>query len=411
MTYVDPIQIARASVSSLRSYFLRSLLATIGIVIAVASVIAVVSMIQGFSKSITDSFSGLGADTITVNSYTPIRDQVAGRLNKIRMHDYRKLERQIASKSVLSPSFGPFGQFGTTVSYSRQSAYVRVLGVTDTFQDVNRSYPASGRFLTRSDSTSRRRVAVLGADMPEQLGLERNAIGEFVSIGGEWFKIIGIMEAKGSIFGLSQDEYVLIPFEVGEALSDVAGEQDITITLRPQPGTSTDELRSEIAASLSRILPPQADGQRSFQVQTAEQQLQSLDSITAGATFILGGMVGISLLVGGIGIMNIMLVAVKERTKEIGICKALGANRAHILLQFLIEATILTTAGGIIGVVLGWILGAVAAYFIPNLPGAIVPGWAACLAVGFSAVTGIVFGVIPAAQAANLNPIDALRYE
>lgn len=194
-------------------------------------------------------------------------------------------------------------------------------------------------------------------------------------------------------------------------MSGNVAEQDITITFNVNQLDQLEAVQARVTSllrTLHHLKPGEPDD---FKVQTAQQLTESFSKIIDTMTLVLGGIVSVSLLVGGIGIMNIMLVSVTERTREIGICKALGAQKHHILMQFLVEATTLSTLGGLVGLVLGYALGFVGTMLIPNAPAAFVPWWAVALAFGFSSLVGIVFGIMPAAKAANLNPIDALRYE
>jgi putative ABC transport system permease protein len=252
---------------------------------------------------------------------------------------------------------------------------------------------------------------VIGTKVREKLKLADDPVGTFLEIGGEWFKIIGVTEEKGESFGFSKDDYILIPFTVGQAVAGNGVKLNLGITFTVNEIEQLDAVQGRLT-SLLRQAHHLKPGQRNdFKVQSAQQLSDSFGSIIAMMTLVLGGIVSISLLVGGIGIMNIMLVSVTERTREIGICKALGAQRHHILLQFLIEATTLSLIGGLIGLALGYVMGFGAAKLIPNFPPAVVPWWAVLMAFGFSTLVGVLFGIMPAAKAANLNPIDALRYE
>ena len=307
--------------------------------------------------------------------------------------------------------FGPFGNFGTTVRHAGQSTFSQVTAVTDAYQDAQQTFPAIGRFIRDSDNVSRRRVCVIGPKVIEKLKLPDNPIGKFIEIGGEWFKVIGVTEEKGESFGFSKDDFVLIPFSVGQSISGNNVKQNITITFTVNDIEQIEAVQGRLNSLLRQMHKLKPGELNDFKVQSSQEMLESFDNIITMMTLVLGGIVSISLLVGGIGIMNIMLVSVTERTREIGICKALGARKRHILMQFLIEATTLSILGGLIGLVLGYRLGFGAAKMIPNFPDAVVPWWAVLMSFGFSSLVGILFGIMPAAKAANLNPIDALRYE
>ncbi|MDB5748064.1 MAG: multidrug transporter substrate-binding protein [Massilia sp.] len=405
------IESFRSALQSIRAHSLRSFLTSLGIIIGVASVIAVVSIIQGLSASISAEFKGLGANSLTVFADTPFDEQMQGKRNVLTMNDFDKIVSHIDDISNVSPTFGPFGDFGTTVRHAGQSTFTRVTAVTAAYQEASQSFPQYGRFISASDDRSRRKVCVIGPKVRDKLQLPENPVGKFIEVGGEWFKIIGMNEVQGETLGFSKDDYVLIPFMVGSAIAGNDTRLDINITFTVDDIEQLEAVQGRLTGLL-RTAHKLKPGQRNdFKVQTAAQLGETFENIIGMMTMVLGGIVSVSLLVGGIGIMNIMLVSVTERTREIGICKALGAQRHHILLQFLIEATTLSLLGGLVGLALGYGLGFGAAKMIPNFPDAIVPWWAIVMAIGFSSVVGIVFGIMPAAKAANLHPIDALRYE
>jgi len=405
------IESFRSALQSIRAHSFRSFLTSLGIIIGVASVIAVVSIVQGLSASISDEFKGLGSNSLSVHAYTSFEQAMQGKENVLSLNDYEQIRNHLDDVSNVSPTFGPFGNFGTTVRHTGQSSFSQVSAVTEAYQHAKQTFPAIGRFIRESDEVSRRRVCVIGPKVIEKLKLPDDPIGKFIEIGGEWFKIIGVTEEKGESFGFSQDDFVLIPFSVGRSISGNKVKLNIAISFTVNDIEQIDAVQGRLTALLRQMHKLKPGELNDFKVQSSQEMLESFDKIIAMMTLVLGGIVSISLLVGGIGIMNIMLVSVTERTREIGICKALGAQKHHILMQFLIEATTLSILGGLIGLVLGYGLGIAAASMIPNFPPAVVPWWAVLMSFGFSSVVGIVFGIMPAAKAANLNPIDALRYE
>jgi putative ABC transport system permease protein len=327
------------------------------------------------------------------------------------MSDYDAIVEHIDGISNVSPQFGPFGQFGATVRQASQSTFTRVRAVTSAYEHANQVFPAVGRFLTPGDDLSRRRVCVIGSKVQENLKLPENPIGTFIEIGGEWFKVVGVTETRGEAFGFSKDDFILIPFSVGRAIAGTDTKLNINISFTVDDLEQLEAIQGRLTGMLRKLHKLKPGEPNDFKVETSQELTSSFDTIITMMTVVLGGIVSVSLLVGGIGIMNIMLVSVTERTREIGICKALGAQRHHILLQFLIEATTLSLLGGLIGLVVGYGLGFGAAKLIPDFPDAVVPWWAVVMAFGFSSLVGIIFGIMPAAKAANLNPIDALRYE
>jgi putative ABC transport system permease protein len=401
----------RSALESIRAHGFRSLLTSLGIIIGVTSVIAVVSIVQGLSFTINAQLAGLGGNSLTIRSYTPLKKQLQGQFAKLRDHDIAVIESRIDGISHITPVlFAQSGQQGL-VSYRSQSHFTRVIGIGPSYLDVNSVYPQQGRFFTRDDEQRRRMVCAVGMDIVEELEMPRDSIGEFFRVGGEWCKVIGIMEERGELLGFSQDDFVLLPYATARRLMGASRDLDIQIQLLVDDIARQDEVKERIRRVLRQehgLKPGQPDD---FRVQTPEQLTESFNTVINAITAVMAGIVSISLLVGGIGIMNIMLVSVTERTREIGILKALGATRQDILLQFLIEALALCMIGGLIGVAAGYGLGALVATLLPGFPPAHVPLWAVALSFGFCAAVGVLFGIIPAAKAAQLDPIDALRYE
>ncbi len=404
------IESFRSALQSIRAHGFRSFLTSLGIIIGVASVIAVVSIVQGLSASIMNEFKGLGANALTVHAHTPFEEALRGKQNVLTIADFNTIVAHIDGISNVAPSFQPFRGM-TPIRYAGQETYSQVQAVTESHQDAHQVFVEHGRFLRQSDDISRRRVCVIGPKLIENLKLPDDPLGKFLEIGGEWFKIIGVGEPKGEMMGFSKDDYILIPFSVGQAIAGSNPKLNINISFNVNDIEQLEATQGRLTSLLRRAHHLKPGQLNDFKVQSAQELTDTFDQIIGTVTLVLGGIVGISLLVGGIGIMNIMLVSVTERTREIGICKALGAQRHHILLQFLIEATMLSVLGGLIGLVLGYALGFGAAKMIPNFPDAVVPWWAVLMAFGFSTGVGVVFGIMPAAKAANLNPIDALRYE
>jgi putative ABC transport system permease protein len=401
----------RSALSSIRAHGLRSMLTMLGVIIGVASVICVIALVQGLSQSITRQFEGLGSSTLTLRSYTPLEDQLRGKLNRLRPSDLDELRFRIDGITHITPTVFAGQRFGAEVRNGANTANGQLLGTTANFQDVQQMFPKSGRFLTDSDEDSRRRVAVLGEQMRKDLKLPENPEGQFVQIGREWFKVIGVMEPRGEVFGQNQDAYLLMPYSTALAVTGVITQPDLWISFSVVDLDSVDNVKQRVAALIRRVHAIHADQPDDFVVEAADTLANTFKTISTTITLVVAGIVGISLLVGGIGIMNIMLVSVTERTREVGIAKALGAPRQFILLQFLIEAMLLATLGGLIGIGLGFGLAYGIAGAIPSFPSPSVPWWAVLGSCLFSTFIGMVFGILPASKAANLAPIDALRYE
>jgi putative ABC transport system permease protein len=399
---------ARAAIDSIRAHGFRSFLTTLGIVIGVASVIAMVSIIQGLSASIGQEFAGLGSNGVTVSSYTSRENWMAGRIARLDEKDYELIRYRVDGLESITPVMQTQGQ----VRAGAKAVAAQVIGSTFVYQAVGQYFASRGRFISDSDNETRRRVAVIGEQVRTDLSLPEDPIGEYIQYNGEWLKVIGLLESKGEIFGQSQDNLVVLPFNTLASLQGNQRQRDMWIRFTLRNLDDLDNANATITRLLRTAHNLDKDEEDDFRIQTAAQLQDTFESILNTVTVVMAGIVSISLLVGGIGIMNIMLVSVTERTREIGICKAIGAKRHHILLQFLLEALVLCLLGGMIGLVIGYGIGALAAAAIPGFPAsAYTPWWAIVLALGFSGVVGVVFGILPAAKAANLDPISSLRYE
>jgi putative ABC transport system permease protein len=402
------IESVRSALASIRAHRLRSFLTSLGIIIGVASVITVISLIQGLSKSVSDQFMGLGGNGLTIRPHNEFKDVMRGKINYLRFEDVEQLRLRVDEVRELSPVFSPgFSE----VRFTSMSGTAQVFATTASYQEVNQRYAQMGRFISESDNTGARRVAVIGEKLIEDLHLPPNPVGQFIRYANEWFKIVGVMEKRGEIFGMSQDNYMIIPFKTGQSIIGNNTRPQLQITVAVRDLNQVEATRSRIRNVMRQAHRLKDDERDDFEIEAADQIAKTFDKISSTVTLVMGGVVGIALLVGGIGIMNIMLVSVKERTREIGICKAIGARSRDILLQFLIEAVTLSLLGGLIGLAIGYGLGVAIAAMIPDFPPAVVPWWAVALSVLFSGSVGVVFGVVPASQAARLDPIEALRYE
>lgn len=404
-----PRECLRAAVQSLLAHRLRSALTALGVVIAVAALILIAAVMQGLAQLLTEQFQGMGGSLLTVRADNSLEETLQGRVHRLTGRDLAALRAQAPAGAELTPLVSLGGAGPSEVKSGRRTALAKVFGTTDRYERVQNSFVARGRFLTLLDERSRRRVCVIGEKTRRDLGLPADATGRFILIAGEWLKIVGVMEARGELFGISQDDFVLLPYATALALRGPEPAPDLWIFVALPPQAEVEAAKAQLASALraSRGLAPGAKAD--FRIESSEQVARTFSAIAAAVTAVLGSLVGLALLVGGIGIMNVMLMTVAERTREIGLAKALGATRQHILCQFLAEAVILALAGGAAGLAIGIGLAQGVAALVPGLGAAAAPWWAVAGSLLFCSAVGLVFGVAPAARAAALSPIQALR--
>lgn len=399
------------ALESLRTNLMRSILTALGIIIGTAAVIAVVSIVQGLQFMISTQLQGVGATYMMV---LPKFDQnqgagIVSKQVKLTWEDGQAILEQVPGVAMISPLVaGPLG----TKYRDRQHAPDLVLGVTEDYPDVNDHTVETGRFLSRLDVERRRKVAVVGSKVVEELRLGGDPIGKEIYVGSLPVTVIGVMEERGQFLGSDNDNFVFLPFDTALGLFGRHSGDQVQLRLQAVSAEVTGQVREGIQQLLRRRHNLGEDQEDDFQVILQDELLDTVGSILGGVTAVIGAVVSVALVVGGIGIMNIMLVSVTERTREIGLRKSIGARRQDILMQFLIEAVTLSLIGGVIGLGLGYGIGALVSGLLPgDWPAAHVPLWAVALSFGFCSLVGIVFGIYPASKAARLDPIDALRYE
>ena len=392
---MNAFELLRLALSRLRTSRLRAALTMLGVVIGVASVVALVGVGQGTTANITNRLASLGTNLLTVSP--------SGGADSLTLEDAEAIA-ELDGVAAVAPEL----QTSASVAVGTKSTTVSIVGTSAQYARVRAYDVWQGTFLTDAAVERGLRVAVLGATTASDLGLDASAVGSAVSIGGLPFQVIGILQPKGGAGFNNPDEQVLVPLAVVQKYF-VSGDAIRTIGVSVASEDRMTELTDAITALLRERHELGATDTADFSVFNQTQLLDAASSISATLTLLLGGIASISLIVGGIGIMNIMLVSVRERTREIGIRKAVGARGRDILLQFLIEALTLSLLGGVIGIVVGLgvsaLIGQLAGWGLQIAPSTVAA------AVGFSLLVGVVFGVWPARQAARLDPITALRYE
>jgi len=398
------------AIGSLKTNKLRAALTTLGIVIGVSTVISMMTIIQGINSYVSEQFAEIGANTFFIQKYPAINTGHERRKFRNRKDIKTSYAEIIKNKATLvsnaTPSIYTWGEVIKGNS-NKTNADVLVQGVSEDWMSVEGRYVKDGRFFIGSEVNSRRKVCVVGIDIVEKLFPFKNIIGESVYISGKKFKVVGVFEEKGSIFGQSQDNIVVMPYTTFESI--FGKDNNVTINVQAKTPELIVPAMDEVIGILRTIRKVPPGKPNDFEIITKDTLADTWKNLTSVIFAAAIGIAMISLLVGGIGIMNIMLVSVTERTKEIGIRKAIGAKRKDILNQFIVEAVILAGFGGIIGVSMGLLLGAILGAVSP-LPSA-VPVWAIFAGLGFSSMVGLFFGIYPAAKAAKLDPIVALRYE
>jgi putative ABC transport system permease protein len=387
----------RVALGALRANRLRSGLTMLGVIIGVAAVVVLVALGSGAKQEVEDQVEGLGSNIIIV---VPGKFELgsAPTVSRLTLDDVSLLGRVVGDERRVAVSVAS----GENVGVGRRETFVTVNGVNENVPNVFDRPLARGEYITASDVDTRRRVAVLGNTVVRKVFGDVDPLGRQVTIAGVRFRVIGVFAKVGSTFGVDRDSEVHIPVTAAQRLFGV--ERIDALAVKAPRADDVEPLQKR----LTRALQDKYDGEE-FSAVTQTQILGTIGRILGLLTLVLAAIAAISLLVGGVGVSNIMLVSVRERTREIGLRKALGARQRDILLQFLIEAVLLCVVGGLIGIALG-VGGSLLVAAVSPLP-AVIAWWSPVLAFAVSAAVGIFFGVAPARRAGRLDPVVALRSE
>ena len=410
----DVKESALMAIDTLRTNKLRSSLTILGVTVGVVTVIFMVSIIQGLNKAFAEQIEALGSNAIWATKFDPSfgHQPTSEELHRkdLTLEDADAIRNEAPSALSVSPIHRKIAE---TVRYAdKQSDTPILIGVTPYYEFTQSSYVGRGRFITDTDLRERNNICVLGQDLVRALFPYEDPLDKELKINGKPFRVVGVMEPLGNFLGQSRDNSAFIPITTFDKY--YPGEQPFpevvfVIIVRPRSRAYVKSAIDEMTDILRRRrrVPPGAPS--TFGISSQDALLDIYNQLTGATALVLTAISCVALMIGGIGVMNIMLVSVTERTREIGIRKAVGATRLNILSQFLIEAVVLTAVGGLLGLALGEIASLLTNKYSP-LP-AYVPVWAMVMGVGISAAVGIVFGLWPAWKAARLDPIEALRWE
>ncbi len=421
-------EIAGLAFETLRTNKLRSALTVLGVVIGITAIVGMTSLIRGFDQSLRNSIQELGPDTIFVAKFSGVslaagRDfaELLGRPN-LTVDDATAIEKLSPSVGIVDIWLGAGGPPTQTRVFYRgdQTRMLAVLGATEHFADINFLELQAGRFFTEGEVSRRRNVVVLGQTPYRALfgatGID--PIGKRVRVGPVEYAVIGVVEKRPAAggFDLGQDDFVVIPettyrrqFGIQVFRRGNQTHQSVLIAVAPRDGASRTQLAEEVQEIMRVRHGLRVDDANDFDVVSQDAAVEVWEQVSQATYLALVVISSIALMVGGIGVMAIMTISVTERTREIGLRKALGARRNEILFQFLAEAAVLTSVGGVIGIALGSAIG-LAVSLLTGFPVSL-PWWSFALGIGFSATVGILFGMVPAVRASRLDPIEALRYE
>jgi putative ABC transport system permease protein len=412
MTFDDIKESSFMALDTLRANKLRSSLTILGVSVGVVTVIFMVSIIQGLNKAFADQIESLGSNTIFISKFDPSFGRPPGP-DEIHRKDLGMADAEALREAPSIVGVSPIHRkLASTVRYQdKQTDTPILLGVTPYYEFVHTQYVASGRFINDIDMQDRSNVVILVVDVKQALFPYEDPVDKDLRINGNPYRVIGVMEPLGNFFGQSRDNSIFVPITTFDKYYAEGPFPEVVffMVVRPVSRAYVKSAMDEVTDILRRRRRVPLGAKNDFGVSSQDSLLDVYNQLTGATALVLTSISFVALMIGGIGVMNIMLVSVTERTKEIGVRKAVGATRLNILSQFLIEAVVLTAIGGFAGLAVGEVASLLMNKYSP-LP-AYVPLWAIGVGVGISAVVGIVFGLWPAWKAARLNPIDALRWE
>lgn len=403
---MNPLEYLYVAIDSLAQNKVRSMLTMLGVIIGVMSVILLISFGEAAQTYVEHEFAGMGSNILNI---TPGKQEtsgmipiVAGSFRPLSYENAQELERKATGVSAVAPVVVGTGY----VQYGDRRRNTTILGATPEFEQVRNLSAQIGRFITRQDIERNSKVCILGTTVKRELFGAKNALYERVSLNHSKHVVVGIMEEKGVTLGINIDDIVFVPVPSAQQLFHGGEDQLFQIIVQSRSPEDVEAARESIKA----ILTASHDYTEDFTIMDQTSMLSTLTNIFTALKVMLAGIASISLLVGGIGIMNIMLVSVRERTREVGIRKAVGATRKDVAVQFLVESMTLSAIGGLIGIALGFFGAAIIRLIFGDFP-VYLSSWSVAMAFSFSVVVGVFFGVYPAYKASGVDPVDALRYE
>ena len=407
----------RVCLMALRSLWihpLRSVLATLGVIIGVGAVVAAMAILEGMSARFSSGFESMGSNKLFVSPNIERRNnRLVGNFDSLKLADADAILRSCDAVDTVMPQISS----SVLIKFLSKNTTASLLGATDVYQDINSHYVSEGEFISRGNVQSKASVVVIGAKVKQELFGGRPALDEKIKISGagtlgtRTFTVIGVMEEKGNVAFIDVDRQIIIP--VTTAMDRLYGLDSVQAIVAESVSPSDADIeaaKTQIKRLLRRRHKIRAGQQDDFQVQAQKEFVKQFSQFTQILGIVLGSIAGISLVVGGIGIMNIMLVAVTERTREIGVRMAMGAQRSDVMNQFLIEASIVSFLGGALGVLMGWGL-ATTIERLTRVFETLTTGWSIAMALTMATLVGIVSGIYPAWKASRLDPVEALRYE